>query len=206
MSFYENHILPTFIELACSAKPIEQQREKVVPAAEGRVLELGIGSGLNLQHYDPDKVTEVVGIDPSRGLGKKAVRRASKLPFPVRHMQIAGEEIPVDDADFDTVVVTYTMCTIPDAVAAMEKTRHVLKPGGKLLFCEHGRAPDANVRKWQDRLDPIWKIIAGGCHLNRDIPAILTNSGFTIQSLDTMYLPKTPRFGGFNYWGMATPG
>lgn len=205
MSFYENRILPTLLDLACSTKPILEQREKVVPAAEGRVLEMGIGSGLNLEYYNPDKVTEIVGIDPSEGLGRKAARRAANLPFPVRHIRIEGEEMPVDDGEFDTVVVTYTLCTIPDAVAAMEKARRVLKPGGRVLFIEHGQAPDDNVRKWQDRLDPVWSVVAGGCHLNRNIPEILKDSGFRIDSLETMYLPKTPRFGGFNYWGAATP-
>ena len=204
MSFYDSQVLPRVLNLACGSKPIQRQREKVVPHAEGRVLEVGIGTGLNLPYYDPAKVTHVVGLDPEAGMIKRARRVAARLPFEVEHLQLKGEDIPLEADSVDTVLITYTMCTIPDVATALGGMRRVLKPGGRLLFCEHGRAPDAGVARWQDRINPYWRRVFGGCNLNRDIPALLDRAGFRIDRLQTMYLPRTPRFAGFNYWGAAT--
>jgi ubiquinone/menaquinone biosynthesis C-methylase UbiE len=203
MGFYENHILPHFINCACGTKPIRYQRKKVVPMASGTVLEIGIGTGLNLEHYDASRVDRVIGLDPSETSWKIAQKRAAGLEFPLEFIGLPGEEIPLDDNSIDTVLVTFSLCTIPDPVAALEGMGRVLKPGGKLVFAEHGCAPDANVRKWQDRVDPFWKTLFGGCHLNRDIPALLGEGGFNVTQIDTMYLPSTPRIAGYNYWGVA---
>ena len=144
-------------------------------------------------------------LDPEAGMLKRARRVAARLPFDVEHLQLKGEEIPLDADSVDTVLITYTLCTIPDVATALGGMRRVLKPGGRLLFCEHGRAPDAGVARWQDRINPYWRRVFGGCNLNRDVPALLDRAGFRIDRLQTMYLPRTPRLAGFNYWGAATP-
>ena len=207
MSFYNKYILPSFLNCACGAKPILYQRGKVVPLAEGLVLEVGIGSGLNIPFYDASKVSKVIGLDPSPELNEMAERVVSKTAaengLNVEIILGSAEAMPFPDDYFDSVVITYTLCTIPDAESANLEIRRVLKPGGKLIFCEHGLAPDAGVAKWQGRIDPIWGKIAGGCHLNRDIPQLITGAGFTLETLEQMYLPSTPKFAGYNYWGVA---
>jgi ubiquinone/menaquinone biosynthesis C-methylase UbiE len=204
MGFYENHILPRVIDLACGARPIQKQRQKVVPEAQGRVLEVGMGPALNLPFYDPDRVELVWGLEPSEGMRRKAAPRLAGARFPVEWLDLPGEQIPLDDDSADTVLLTYTLCTIPDFRAALAQMRRVLKPGGKLLFSEHGAAPDAGVRIWQDRIDPLWTRVAGGCHINREVPKLLEEAGFVVQQLDTMYLPQTPKIAAFQYWGYAT--
>jgi ubiquinone/menaquinone biosynthesis C-methylase UbiE len=204
MGIYGTYVLPRLVHLACSTEPTTLQREKLVPLAAGRVLEIGIGSGLNLPYYDPDSVSKVWGVDPSPELMKRAARAANEVPFEVELVTAPGEEMPLDSDSFDTVVITYTMCSIPDTASALRETARVLKRGGRLLFCEHGTAPDASVRRWQNRVNPIWRRFSGGCHLNRDIPSLIRSGGFTIASLETMYLPGW-RPGSFNYWGVATP-
>ncbi len=205
MALYDNYILPRLIHFTCGLKPAMKQREKVVPIAEGRVLEIGIGSGLNLPIYDASRVSHVWGLDPSRDMWALARERAEDLPFSVEFVEGSAESMPLENNCADTVLVTYTLCTIPNAIDALRDARRVLKPGGKLIFCEHGRAPDANVRKWQNRLNSTWRFIAGGCNLNRDIPAILNRGGFEISELETMYIPGW-KPGCFNYWGTAVAG
>ena len=161
-----------------------------------------MGSALNIPFYDPDKIDFVWGLEPSRAMRKKARRNLGRAPFEVRLLDLPGEEIPLDNNSVDTVLLTYTLCTIPDWHNALQQMRRVLKTGGKLVFCEHGLAPDEQVRKWQDRVNPFWKKVAGGCHLNRPIPDYIEEGGFTIQTLETGYLPG-PKFAGFNYWGVA---
>lgn len=204
MSFYEDRILPHFLNLACGTRPIDRQRQKVVPEARGRILEIGMGSGLNIPHYDVDKVDMVWGLEPSRGMRERAAERVARAPFSLEWLDLPGEEIPLDDNSVDTVVLTYTLCTIPDWLTALQQMRRVLKPGGQLLFSEHGQAPDAAVRSWQRRINPLWMKIAGGCHLNRDIPALLKQGGFKLGEMQTMYLPSTPRIAGYTYWGYAS--
>ena len=203
MGLYEKHILPRFINCACSTKPMMKQREKVVPRATGTVLEIGIGTGLNLPYYDPAKVNKVIGLDPSEKSWELAAERASQLNFEVEFIGLPGEQIPLDDDTVDTVLVTYSLCTIPDPVAALQGMARVLRAGGELIFCEHGIAPDPTVIKWQGRVNSVWSKVAGGCNLNRDIPALLQQGGFAIDTLETRYLPGTPRIAGFNYWGGA---
>jgi len=205
MGFYNRTILPKVLDLACGTKPIAKQREKVIPQARGDVVEIGIGSGLNLPYYDPAKVRRVIGIDPDDGLWHRAEPRASACDFPVERLGLSGEMLPLDDACADTVVVTYALCTIPDPVAALREMGRVLRPGGEILFTEHGRAPDLNVARWQNRIDPIWKHIAGGCHSGRDIPALFQQAGLKLARLDEMYIPG-PKVLSYNYWGAATRG
>ncbi len=203
MNPYSLYIEPMLVDLACSAGPIQHQRRKVAPRAKGRILEVGAGSGHNFPHYDPDAVDMVFALEPSDAMRKRARKRLAAAPFEIKWLDLPGEEIPLDDRSVDTVLITYTMCTIPDVASALEQMRRVLKPDGELIFCEHGAAPDPNVRKWQERINPVWKKIAGGCNLQREIPDLLTGAGFALSELDQMYLPKTPKFAGFNYWGVA---
>lgn len=204
MSWYQRYLLPRIVHLACGTKPVRKQRAKVIPLARGRVLEIGIGSGLNLPHYDRSKVRKIWGLEPSEGMRRKAARRVAASGLDVEFIDLPGEEIPLDVDSVDTVLVTYTLCTIPDAVAALEGMRRVLKPGGQLIFCEHGMAPDEKVRRWQDRLNPGWSRIAGGCNMNRDIPALLAEGGFEITVDERMYIPGL-RILSYNYWGTAQP-
>jgi ubiquinone/menaquinone biosynthesis C-methylase UbiE len=203
MSLYSRYILPYLLDSAMSAKPIMRQRQKVVPLARGRVLEIGIGAGQNLAFYDPSAVTHVWGLEPEDGMRRRAQKRAQNLPFTVEFLGLEAERIPLDDHSADTVLVTYTLCSIPHVAQALAGMRRVLKPGGELIFCEHGEAPDQSVAAWQRRLQPIWGCIGGGCHLGRPIPKLLQDAGFVIDRLETMYLPKTPKFAGYNYWGAA---
>tara|TARA_R110001592_G_scaffold321338_1_gene599814 strand:+ start:1525 stop:2139 length:615 start_codon:yes stop_codon:yes gene_type:complete len=203
MSFYESKILPHIIHIACGTKPIHKQREKIVPQAEGRILEVGMGSGLNIAYYNPDKVEKLWGLEPSIGMREKAKSRVAAAAFDVEWLDLPGEEIPLDNKSVDTIVLTYTLCTIPDWLTAVKQMRRVLKPGGTLLFSEHGKAPDDAVKKWQDRINPFWMKIGGGCHLNRDIPLLLTEGGFHIKEMGTLYVSNTPKVGGFTYWGYA---
>ena len=204
MNPYEKYILPHFINVACGMKPITLQRQKVVPEASGRILEVGMGSGLNMPYYDPSKVEKVYGLEPSEDMRALASKRVANAPFEVEFIDLPGEEIPLEDNSVDTVLLTYTLCTIPDTAQALAQMKRVLKPGGKLLFSEHGAAPDESVKKWQERINPYWKPIAGGCNLNRAIPQLLEQAGFKIKDMDMAYLPGTPKFAGFNYWGEAT--
>ncbi len=204
MGLYERYILPHIIDMSCGAPAILKQRKKVVPLAEGRVLEVGMGSGLNLAYYNPDKVDLVFGLEPSEGMRQKARKNLAAAPVDVKWLDLPGEEIPLQDKSVDTVVLTYTLCTIADFRSALAGMRRVLKPGGVLLFCEHGEAPDESVRRWQRRINPFWKVIAGGCNLNRPIPENIRDAGFAIDKLESMYLPATPKIAAFNYWGRAS--
>jgi len=203
MGIYHEHILPHLIGFACGSKPVMLQRQKIVPLAEGRVLEVGLGAGPNLAFYDPARVELVFGLEPSAGMRRKAARAVASAPVPVELIGLPGEEIPLDDNTVDTAVLTYTLCSIGPWEAALDQIRRVLKPGGRLLFCEHGLAPDENVARFQARINPVWGVIAGGCHLNRPIPELIESAGFAIDDMETLYLPGTPKFAGFNYWGSA---
>jgi ubiquinone/menaquinone biosynthesis C-methylase UbiE len=183
-------------------KPNMHQRRKVVPLAQGVALEVGIGSGLNLPFYDASRIIKVIGLDPSPEMTQIAAKVASAVPFDVEFICLPGEEIPLDNNSVDTVLMTYTLCSIPDTQAALHQMSRVLKPGGKLIFCEHGAAPDPGVRRWQDRLDPVWGRFGGGCHLNRVIPDLIEQGGFRIDGLKAKYIPGW-KPASFNYWGEA---
>jgi ubiquinone/menaquinone biosynthesis C-methylase UbiE len=203
-NWYERHILPGALDYACGLPMISRQRQLVVPLAQGRVLEVGIGTGLNMPYYDNRRVTHITGLDPALQLHPLARERIAQAGLDVELVGLSAEQIPRPDASFDTVLVTYTLCTIPDPLAALREMRRVLAPGGRLLYCEHGRAPDASVQRWQERLQPLWGKLAGGCHLGRDIPALLQEAGFALPDLHTRYLPG-PRPFTFHYWGVALP-
>ena len=202
-TWYERHVLPYMIDFACGLKPIRRQRENIVPLASGEVLEIGIGTGLNLRHYDKAKVQRLVGLDPALEMHRLATKRMREAGLAVELIGLPAERIPYDDGSFDTVVLTYTLCSIPHPVAALKEMRRVLKPGARLLFCEHGLAPEDAVRRWQRRLNPLWGKIGGGCQLDRDIPALLKAGGFRPTDLQAAYLPG-PRPLAYNYWGTAT--
>ena len=200
-TWYERHLLPYLLDLACSVSPIRKQRMKVIPQAEGRVLEIGIGTGLNMPFYDRSRVRLIVGVDPGLRMHRLALKRSLQAGLDVKLIGLSAERIPVDDASFDSVVCTYTLCTIPDPLMALKEMRRALKPGGKLLFSEHGRSPEASVASWQARLQPYWKKVAGGCMLNRDIPALLEEAGFA-STVQSRYLPG-PKILSYHYWGEA---
>lgn len=202
MSFYSERVLPHVIDAACSVRPVCKQRQKIVPQASGEVLEIGFGSGLNLPYYRADAINKIWALEPSAGMRKKAAPAVAESPVDVEFIDLPGEEIPLPDDSMDTIVVTYSLCTIPDVMAALEGMRRVLKPGGRLLYCEHGMAPDVGVTRWQRRLDPAWTRIAGGCHMDRDIPTLLQAGGFDIKSDHRMYIPGA-RVLSYNYWGSA---
>jgi ubiquinone/menaquinone biosynthesis C-methylase UbiE len=204
MSLYEDRVLPHLIDLACSTKPTRKQRQKIVHLAQGDVLEIGFGSGLNLPYYDTDKVRKIFGLEPSQGMRRKAQPNVVASGLDVEFINLPGETIPLESRSVDTVLVTFTLCSIDEALPALEGMRRVLKPGGKLLYCEHGIAPDENVSRWQHRLNPGWKRISGGCNMNRDIPALIAGSGFRITNDERMYIPGL-RILSYNYWGTAKP-
>ena len=203
MSFYNKYILPKVLNCACASKPINYQRDKIVPLAEGVVLDVGIGSGLNIPFYNKTKIKQLYGLDPSKELLDIAKSVAKKENLEIEFLECGAESIPLLDKSIDTVLITYTMCTIPDVALSNSEIIRVLKDDGKLLFCEHGLAPDKNIAKWQKRINPLWSKIAGGCNLNRDIPNLISSSGFKISNMEEMYLPSTPKFAGYNYWGVA---
>ena len=204
MGFYDRYVLPHLINCACGDKSIQKQRQKVVPLAEGRVLEIGMGSGLNLPFYDRSKVEKVWGLEPSEGMRSKAQAKLEATDLDVEWLDLPSEEIPLESGSVDTVVLTYTLCTIPGWQQALDQMRRVLRPGGTMVFSEHGEAPDESVRRWQRRINPWWNRIAGGCHLNRPIPKFLEQGGFQIDEIDSMYMPG-PKWAAFNYWGVARP-
>ncbi|MDC3376262.1 class I SAM-dependent methyltransferase [Gammaproteobacteria bacterium] len=203
MGLYNKYILPKVLNCTCGSKPINYQRAKIVPLAEGVVLDIGIGSGLNIPFYNKSKIKYLYGLDPSKELIEMAKPLANLNQIEIEFLECRAENIPLLDNSIDTVLITYTMCTIQDVILSNSEIKRVLKDNGKLLFCEHGLAPDKNIAKWQKRINPIWNKIAGGCNLNRNIPDIITSSGFKISSIEEMYLPNTPKFAGYNYWGIA---
>ncbi|MCE4072802.1 MULTISPECIES: class I SAM-dependent methyltransferase [Pseudomonas] len=201
-TWYDRHALPRLIDFACGMGDVMKQRSLLVPRARGRVLEIGMGTGLNLSFYDPAKVSTIVGVDPAAQMQKLARERAARIGIPVEMVALELGQIRADAGSFDSIVCTFTLCSIPDALAALKEMRRVLKPGGEFLFCEHGLAPDAGVRAWQHRLTPVWKPLAGGCHLDRDMPALIESGGFQLRELSQDYLPG-PRPMTYVYRGMA---
>lgn len=205
MGFYNRYILPKLINCGCAASPVSKQRAKIVPLAKGDVLEVGLGTGFNLPFYDGQQVNHLWGLEP---VGKMLQQvedklRTSPLPFQVDLLESGAENIRLEDNSVDTIVMTYTLCSIPQVAQAMSEMKRVLKPDGQLLFCEHGAAPDDGVLKWQNRINPIWKRIGGGCNLNRRIPDLIKQGGFEINDLQSMYIPGW-KPACFNYWGKAS--
>jgi ubiquinone/menaquinone biosynthesis C-methylase UbiE len=201
MSPYERYLLPWLIDWVCAMPPAAHERAKIVPRAHGEVLEIGIGTGHNLAYYAPHQVVLVTGIDPGI-LRRKIIRRARAAGIEVKLLPLSAESIPAEDAHFDTLVSTFTLCSIPDVEQALAEMHRVLKPTGRFLYLEHGAAPDLRIRRWQDRLTPMWKPIAGGCHLNRDIPQLITEAGFEILEQHNDYI-RGPRILSYIYRGEA---
>ncbi len=200
---WSKFIQPRLISFACATKPFMIQRIKIVPLAKGTVLEIGIGSGLNIPLYDENHVKKVVGVDPSEDMQALAKDRINESPIDIQLVVADAAKIPLDDQSIDTIVCTYTLCTVSNPEGVLKEMKRILKPGGKFLFSEHGHAPDESVNKFQLRLEPFWKFLADGCHLTRSIPELLRANGMKLDKMETMYLPSTPRFVGFNYWGSA---
>jgi ubiquinone/menaquinone biosynthesis C-methylase UbiE len=202
MGFYEREVLPRFVDVALGAKQFDRLRARVAARLDGEVLEVGFGSGRNVPHY-PASVTRVRAVDPALAGRKLAASRVAASRVPVEHVGLDGAALPVDDESIDHVLTTWTLCTIPDVDRAVAEIRRVLRPGGSLQFLEHGRAPDAKVRVWQDRITPLQRRIAGGCHLNRAIDCVLTDAGLQIDRLDNYYV-KGPKVFGYMYEGTAS--
>ena len=204
-SLYDRLILPRLISCSCGGPAVTKMRAKVTPRAEGRVLELGIGAGANLRFYDPAKVRAVLAVEPSQALRKRA-RLADCAPgVVVTVLKGVAEALPFDVGEFDTIVCTFTLCSVASPDAALMEARRVLKKGGRLLFCEHGLSPDPGVARWQGRIEPLWKRIAGGCHLTRRVAPVIAAKGFKIESSEARYMRGAPKFAGWCEWGSAVP-
>ena len=203
-SIYNKYVVPKLLDVCCSTKPIKYQRNKIVPYAKGEVLEIGIGSGLNLPYYNKSLVKKVYGLDPSEELNEIALKNASEINLDINFIISGAEQIKLPSKSIDTVLITYTLCTIPEFKAALKEIKRVLKDDGIMLFCEHGLAPDKKVSKWQNRINPLWGKLFGGCNINRNIPHIIQESGLNIKKLEQMYLPSTPKVVAYNYWGVAS--
>jgi ubiquinone/menaquinone biosynthesis C-methylase UbiE len=201
MNMYDKWFLPRIIDVAMRQKHLARYRAEVVGQAQGRVLEIGVGSGLNLRYYG-EKAEQVIGLDPSPRLLELARQRAAKISLPVELVLGSATAIPLADASIDTVVMTWTLCSIPDADTALREMRRVLKADGRLLFVEHGLAPDPSVERWQHRLTPLWRRFSGGCHLDRKMDALMRSAGFDLTQLQTEYAPG-PRPMSFMYHGCA---
>lgn len=201
MSFYSRHVLPRLIDGAMRRDDITRVRQRIVPGASGVVLEIGVGSGLNLQFYAP-AVTRLYGVDPSAELLAMARPKTAALRFPVEFLHQEADHLPLPDAAIDSIVMTWSLCSMRDPVPALREMRRVLKPGGSFIFVEHGLSPDAGVRTWQNRFTPVWRRLAGGCHLNRKMDDLIRSCGFTMSELSTGYLPG-PRVATYMYEGRA---
>ena len=200
---WSRFIQPRLISFACGTKTFMIQRTKIVPLAKGNVLEIGIGSGLNIPLYNKDRVKNIIGVDPSTEMQSLAKERINESPVNIKLISADAAQIPLEDQSIDTIVCTYTLCTVPNPEGVLKEMKRLLRPGGRFLFSEHGHAPDEHVVKFQHRIEPVWKFLADGCHLTRSMPELLSENGMKLDKMETMYLPSTPRFVGFNYWGSA---
>tara|TARA_B100000989_G_C19468814_1_gene439691 strand:+ start:334 stop:1026 length:693 start_codon:yes stop_codon:yes gene_type:complete len=201
--FYETNVVPKLLTVLCNTKPNHYQRQKIVPLATGDVVEIGVGPGLNLQYYNTTSVNKVIGIDPSDELNKIAIKNANKVNLDIEFNLSSAESIDLPTSSVDSVVCTFSLCSIPDPKKALNEIYRILKPGGKYFFCEHGISPDFFTKVFQNVTNIFYPKLSGGCHANRDIPKLITDSGFKIDEKDTMYLPGSVKFLGFNYWGVA---
>ena len=202
MGFYEGQVLPRVLNVACGSKMVEPLRRRVCNGLAGDVVEIGFGSGLNIPFY-PAAVTRVAAVEPSDLGWQLAGQRLKAASVPVQRSGLDGQSLPFDDDSYDAALSTWTLCTIPDAVAALREVRRVLKPGGSLHFLEHGLAPDENVRRWQRRLNPLQQRVFGGCNFTRPVVDLLTAAGFTIKELDVFYQKGAPKCGGADSLGTA---
>ena len=200
MSLYQKYLLPKLLNWAMKAPALSKLRSELIPSAEGKVLEIGMGSGLNLPHYDG--ISGLIGLEPSEELQNLAQDMLIQTHFPSEMLTGSAEDIPLESNSFDTVVMTWTLCSVTDPVLALSEIKRVIKPGGKVIFAEHGKSPDQNIRKWQQTINPAWSRIAGGCQLNREIEELYESSGFKFKSMERGYL-EGPKFATYNYRGVA---
>jgi SAM-dependent methyltransferase len=206
MPFYKDHVYPYLVSALGNPKPIEDIRRRIVPLAQGSVLEIGVGPGVNFTHYDPARVTNVYALEPNPGMLRRAEEQQRQAEVKIEFLDLPGERIPLADASVDTVVSTFTLCTIPGVVEAIQGVRRVLKPGGKLIFFEHGLSPDPAVQRWQKRSEPLFRWAFEGCHVTRDIPALIGKGGFDIDQIDAGYISPFSKSGSYCWWGVAQPG
>jgi SAM-dependent methyltransferase len=205
MGFYRDRIYPHIVSALGNPKPIDDIRRRIVALAHGDVLELGVGPGVNFAYYDPGKVSKIFGLEPNPGMLRRAAKECRRTNVDIEFLDLPGERIPLDQCTVDTVVSTFTMCTIPGLAEALRGVGRVLKPGGQLIFFEHGLAPDPPVQQWQMRLEPFFKMAFEGCHVTRHIPSLITTYGFKIEQLNEDYLAPFPKAGTYCFWGVARP-
>jgi ubiquinone/menaquinone biosynthesis C-methylase UbiE len=203
MSFYREHVYPHLVHALGNPKPIAQIRQRIIPLAEGNVLEIGVGPGVNFPHYDSAKVRKVFALEPNPGMLRRAHKQRRKAIFEIEFLELPGEQIPLPDASIDTVVSTFTMCTIPGVVKALQGLRRILKTSGKFIFFEHGLSPDDAVERWQRRIEPLFQCVFEGCHVTRNIPALIEQGGFKVEQMDVGYLAPFPKCGSYCFWGVA---
>jgi len=206
MPFYKDHVYPHLVSALGNPKPINDIRRRIVPLAQGSVLEIGVGPGVNFTHYDPARVSKIYALEPNPGMLRRAEEQQRQTEVKIELLDLPGERIPLPDASVDTVVSTFTLCTISGVVEAIQGVRRVLKPSGKLIFFEHGLSPDPAVQRWQKRSEPLFRWAFEGCHVTRDIPALIGKGGFDIEQIDAGYLSPFPKSGSYCWWGVAQPG
>ncbi|SRR5713226_1908016 len=204
MPFYRDHIYPRLVSALGDPKPIREVRQRMIPLAQGEVLEIGVGPGVNFVLYDPKKVSKVYALEPNPGMIRLAEQHR-RTELNVEFLDLPGERIPLGDGSVDTVVSTFTLCTIPGVADAIRGIGRVLRPGGQFLFFEHGLSPDIRVRRWQERTEPLFQWAFEGCHVTRDIPALIKEGGFRVERMETGYLARFPKSGSYCFWGVARP-
>ena len=203
MGFYRERIYPHIVDTLGNPKPIDDVRRRIIPLAQGDVLEIGVGPGVNFPHYDADKINKIYALEPNHGMLRRAQGQCRSSGLDVQFLDLPGERIPLGDSCVDTVVSTFTMCTIPGVVEALQGLKRVLKPDGQFIFFEHGLAPDPPVRRWQRRMEPFFKLAFEGCHVTRHIPTLLEDGGFRIEQFQEAYLAPFPKSGSYCSWGVA---
>jgi SAM-dependent methyltransferase len=204
MRFYNEHIYPWLVNTLGDPEPVQQVRQRIIPLAQGTVLEIGVGPGINFVHYDPTRVSKVYALEPNRGMVRLAEQHRRQTELNIEFLDLPGERIPLDGGSIDTVVSTFTLCTIPGVVDAIRGIGRVLKPNGKFIFFEHGLAPDPRIQRWQRWSEPIPHWLFEGCHTTRDIPSLIKSGGFQIQRIETGYLAPFPKSWTYCFWGTAT--
>jgi SAM-dependent methyltransferase len=203
MSFYRNRIYPYLVSILGDPEPIKRVRQQIIASARGKVLEIGVGPGVNFALYDPAKVSKLFALEPNRGMIRLAEQQRRRTHLDIEFLELPGERIPLQDGEVDAVVSTFTLCTIPGVVQAISAIGRVLKPGGKFIFFEHGLSPDTRIEHWQRRTEPITRFVFEGCHVTRDIPSLITQGGFQIEQMKTGYLARFPKSWTYCFWGTA---